>query len=289
MIRSRYCADMARVLAVIPTYRPEPDGLQSLVEDLYLAGLPVIVSDDASPATSDRVLAHLAASGAQVLRHVRNAGIARGLNEGLALAVARGAEWLLTMDQDSRIAPAAIAQLVEVAVSHPGIGVVGVEVIADASGDLRYPSRAEGGMHLTEEVFQTGSLWNVAALGQIGGFDERLGIDGVDAAACLRLRERAWRVVLAPRTRVEHRYGSGTRVRLLGRPVVSTGHSPQRRETMIRNRIALAPAEFRQSPRHAIRTLRRVAVNTLLGVTIEEHRLANLMGSLRGLRSRTRR
>lgn len=276
---------MGDALAVIPTYRPDRAGLLALLADLQAAELPVLVTDDASPATSDRLLAEIAARAVPVRRHVRNAGIARGLNEGLRLARQQGATWLLTVDQDTRLTPDTLRQLQQTANSSDRIGVVGVQVICDASGDVTYPARLVGDLLVTEEVFQTASLWRVSALDSFGGFDERLGIDGVDAAACLRLRERAWQVVLAPRTEVQHRYGEGSAVRLFGRKVVSTGHSPQRRESMVRNRLALAPAEFRQSPRHAIRTLRRVAVNTVLGATIEEHRLANLAGSLRGLRS----
>ena len=77
----------------------------------------------------------------------------------------------------------------------------------------------------------------MAALTAIGGFDESLGIDAVDAAACLRLRERGFIVALAPGVRLEHRVGAARQVTLLGRTVLATGHSPERRTTMVRNRI----------------------------------------------------
>jgi len=271
--------------AIVPTYRPDADGLLALLDDLQACDVPVLVSDDASPATADRLLARVAARGIDVIRHRYNAGIARGLNEGLARAGQHGCAYLLTLDQDTRLPDGVVASLLQVAQASPQAGVVGVEVIRDASSDLSYPSKSVGGLLVTEEVFQTASLWRVDALRAGGGFDERLGIDGVDAAACLRLRERGWLVALAPGTHVLHRYGAGSEVRLLGRSIVSTGHSPARRESMVRNRLALAPAEFRQSPAHALRTIRRVAMNTVLGATIEEHRIANLMGSLRGLAS----
>jgi rhamnosyltransferase len=129
----------------------------------------------------------------------------------------------------------------------------------------------------------------VAALTAIGGFDESLGIDAVDAAACLRLRERGFIVALAPGVRLEHRVGSARQVTLLGRTVLATGHSPQRRTTMVRNRLRLAPAEFRQSPKHAVRTLRRVGVNAVLGATVEENRWAKTKGTIRGLWPRASR
>jgi len=70
----------------------------------------------------------------------------------------------------------------------------------------------------------------------------------------------------------------------LGRTVMVTNHSPARRATMVRNRLALAPAEFRQSPKHAFRTLRRVTVNSVLGGITGEDRWQKTKGSLSGLR-----
>ncbi len=265
------------------TYRPEEGDLLGVVDALRAQGVGVLVTDDASPAPFDPVLRAVAELGVPVVRHRSNQGIARGLNEGLAFARSSGASWLLTVDQDSVVPPHLVADLLQVASSHPSIGVVGVETLDDPSGPVGYPSREADGLLVTEEVFQTCSLWSVVALDAIGGFDETLGIDGVDAAACLRLRSLDYVVALAPGTRIAHRYGEGRQVRVLGRTVVSTGHSPARRESMTRNRLALAPAEFRQSPRHAWRTLRRVGVNAVLGSTIEPNRWENTKGTLRGL------
>jgi len=271
------------IAVVVPTFRPQAESLLGLLADIAAPDLAVVLSDDASPATYDRLLRAVADSGTPVIRHRRNAGIARGLNDGLNVALSQGFTWLLTLDQDTRISRKVISKLVDARQASDRVGVVGVEIIGDTNGDVSYPTKGKGAVVTTEEVFQTASLWRVSALTEIGGFDERLGIDGVDAAACLRLREHGYLVTLARGTRVEHRYGSATHLRLLGRTIVSTGHSPIRRESMVRNRLRLAPAEFRQSPQHALRTLRRVAVNTLLGVTLEQDRRANLMGSLRGI------
>jgi len=269
------------VVAVVPTFRPESGELNSLVASLKTQGIKFLVTDDASPCTSDLALRAVESLGVDVVRHRHNRGIARGLNDGLAFAVARGADWLLTVDQDSSLPPGYIAALL--AAASDRVGVIGAEIISDASGDVRYPTTQSDGHLTTEEVFQTGSLWSVAALTAIGGFDESLGIDAVDAAACLRLRERGFIVALAPGVRLEHRVGAARQVTLLGRTVLATGHSPERRTTMVRNRLRLAPAEFRQSPKHAFRTLRRVGVNAVLGATVEENRWAKTKGTIKGL------
>ena len=89
--------------------------------------------------------------------------------------------------------------------------------------------------------------------------------------------------MVAPEVSITHRIGEGRQVTLLGRSVLASGHSPERRTTIVRNRLRLAPEEFRQSPAQAFRSLRRVAVSTALAVTVEDDRWAKLRASARGL------
>ena len=135
----------------------------------------------------------------------------------------------------------------------------------------------------TEELIQTGTLWHVGALRDAGGFNEGLGIDAVDAAACLALRQNDYQIGIARGLALDHAIGNSITVRIGGRSIMVTRHSPERRTTMLRNRIRLFPAEFRQSPRHAFRTVRRVAVNQSVGLVLERNRWANLKASARAL------
>jgi rhamnosyltransferase len=285
------------VLALVATYSPDSH-LLALVSALTSQGIEVVVSDDASPCTADPVLRECGlVPGATVIRHAHNEGIARGLNEGLRRAHDSGCRWLLTCDQDSQFPDSYVADISSFAQSIDSlwedsvrVGAVGAGIVINASGQLKYPitrvTGASGPVDVTEEVIASGTLWNVEALLEVGGFDESLGLDAVDAAACLRLREAGYRIVVAPGVSMKHQLGNSRSVQLLGRTVLATGHSGERRATMMRNRLRLAPAEFKQSPKHAFRTLRRVSVNALLGATVEGDRWGKIKGSIRGLRGK---
>lgn len=277
-------------VAVVPAFNPQAADLLAVVEPLVAAGLDVLVVDDGSPpGRFDEAFAAVDTGVATLIRHPTNAGIARSLNEGLRFARDHGADWLLTVDQDSLVPDGyvpAITRAADAAVAGLGrhrVGAVAADGVDDASGPMGYPARQVAGVRTTDEVIQSGTLWSVVAMTEVGGFDEQLGIDAVDAAACLRLRESGRLVVLAPGVRLGQRLGDAKQVRLLGRTVIATGHSPERRTTMVRNRLRLAPAEFRQSPVHAFRTLRRLAVSTFLAVTVEDDRWAKAKASARGL------
>lgn len=282
-----------RIMGVIPTYRP-PHSVAELSNVLSRQVDHVVVSDDGSPCTADPVLRDLSQlRDVSVIRHTANAGIARGLNEGLRAAQEAGMQWLLTVDQDSWLPDDYVLTLfcdAQNRMKHGQlVGAIGAEVIADASGSLTYPlSETPYGL-ITEELIQTGTLWSVPALIDSGGFDESLGIDAVDAAACLRLRQRGFSLAISKGAFVEHTIGSARVLKVLGRQVMITGHSPERRSSMLRNRLRLFPAEFKQSPKHAIRTLRRVTLNQVLGLMTEGDRWEKAKGSIRGLGPRKTR
>jgi rhamnosyltransferase len=275
------------VVAVVPTFRPG-SALLPLVRTLAET-MPVIISDDASPCTADQLLCELAAiTGVDVTRHSHNRGIARGLNDGLAFAESHGATWLMTVDQDTTITPNYADELLIEAkrriAAGVQVGAIGAEVIADISGDMRYPLTDTPHGPITEELIQTGTIWSVPALMAAEGFNEEFGIDAVDAAACLVLRQHGHVICVAPGTRINHEIGSAQVVRILGRDVMVTGHSPERRSSILRNRLRLFPAEYAQSPKHAFRTLRRVTLNQGIGLIVEPDRWAKAKGTIRGLR-----
>ena len=260
-----------RVVTVVSTYCP-PKTVADLVSSIA-ESTPVLVVDDASPCTFDQTL-HLLAQmqDVRVVRFARNAGIARSLNTGLRFAREADVPWLLTLDQDSTITPEYPAVAIQLAheAKRAGlaVGAVGAGNIEDASGAIQYPTFTvnAGGTAFTatHEVIQSGTLWDVAAVSASSGFREDLGMDAVDAAACLALRERGYSVLVGPELTLHHQLGDARQIRLFGRDVIRTGHNSQRRQAMIRNRLRLFPAEFRQSPVHAFRTVRRAAVNQMI-------------------------
>ena len=255
-------------MSVVPTFRPPPE-VTTLIGILAESG-PVVVSDDGSPCTFDATFRQLQnMSRVTVIRNARNQGIGRALNQGLEHARETGAPWLLTVDQDSLLDTNYARDLVDYArncvAAGFAVGAIGSGAVTDASGPLRYPlrsmTRGERTLQVTEEVVQSGTLWSVAGLEEIGGFDESLGMDALDAAACLALRARGQLIAVHPGVALEHHIEGAQQVRILGRDVMVTGHSRARRTAIVRNRLRLFPHEFRLSPRHAVRTVRRSLVN----------------------------
>jgi rhamnosyltransferase len=232
-------ANRPPVVAVVPAYDPDPDVL-ALVDTLASQVSKVVVVDDGSPTRSD-LLETVAEHGGQVVRHEANRGIAAALNTGVRVALATGAPVaVLTVDQDSRVPDGYVSALLNTwdKAERDGrrVGLVAPQHVTGL------PDQKAG-----RAVIQSGLLIPAATLRQVGEFDERLFIDGVDADYALRCLDAGLAVIVAAGLTVAHRLGETREIRLAGRTVRLTRSAPNRYYYLTRNRISLVR---RHAPRH---------------------------------------
>ena len=110
--------------------------LRSVMESPYRSK-DIIVVDNAS---TDDSVTYLRARfpDVSIAANSSNLGVAGGRNRGFREALARGSEFVLSLDNDARIDPNLIDRLVEVAESDPRIGILGPKTFADdGSGRLQ--------------------------------------------------------------------------------------------------------------------------------------------------------
>lgn len=275
--------------AVVPTYRPPAD-LPARLAVLAPQVSGVVVVDDGSPCTADPALRACAAlPGVSVLRLPRNRGIAAAINVGLASLGGSSAAAVLTLDQDSAVDSAYVAALTEAWTRGLGaglpLGALGAGVVDLGTTRLRYRTGPlAAGLERTDEVLQSGTLWSLDALRELGGFDESLVIDGVDTEMCLRLAEHGRIVAVAPGVVMRHSLGAAEPVRLLGREALATGHAPSRRYYVTRNRLRLLPRHLRVDPVAGLVAARRLTVNAALGLVRDGRPGATLAATAAGAR-----
>ncbi|MCU1513350.1 MAG: hypothetical protein JWO10_440 [Microbacteriaceae bacterium] len=261
-----------RVIAVVPTYRPDAMLLARL--DVLAAQVDaVIVVDDGSPAGSALSLDSLQEAGFELVQSAQNAGIAAALNIGTAMAIERGADYVLTLDQDTVLPPGYVGACLRTFATAAGVAatsgvVVGIVGTHSVNG---IPARVGGwhsehvpGIELVREGIQSGMVISVACLRVAGLFDERLVIDCVDGEFCLRSSDRGFAMAVAPGTDIEHSLGEQVPLRPFGiqrhangQPATYEYHSPLRRYYITRNTIDLALRYAFTRPRWVASTARR--------------------------------
>jgi len=202
--------------------------LESLGRVSYPRCTVVVVDNGSAEDPEPAVRAIMPA--AVVLKNGGNLGYAGGNNRGLALALARGAEFILVLNNDTIVAPDIIECLLSAFAADPGLAVAGPvvnhldEPAAVMTEGVRF-NRGPGPTFFTPVAAGAGldeapslvpvdivngccMMLRASALGRIGVFDEALFIVHEESDLCLRALERGFRCAVVGRTLVWHKGSS---------------------------------------------------------------------------------
>ncbi len=204
--------------------------LRSLVAATHDA-LTVLLVDNGSPDGSGERLRR-AFPELPFLQTGKNLGYTGGNNRGIAWALARGADHVVILNNDTVVEPECIARLVAVAESDPTVGAVAPKILVHgapdrlwyAGGDLALARgtgrhRGEGerdgrddeAAGPTPVSFMTGCCFLITrvALDRVGGFDDGYFAYNEDVDLSYRLLAAGLRIVYEPRARLYHKVPVG--------------------------------------------------------------------------------
>lgn len=197
----------------------------------------VVVVDNGSTDGSREWLASPRETADQIVLSDQNVGFAAGCNLALQRA---GGEYLLLLNTDAFPEPGALEILVAYLDAHPGVGIVGPQLVYPGgrwqrSGG-RVPSPVTSALHalgvtsaghvLAAAAWRLAGRWwwprpigyvdgaslmvRRAVIEEIGSLSERFFFFLEDAEFCLRARRNGWKVRLVPRSRVVHLRGKSS-------------------------------------------------------------------------------
>ena len=174
-----------------------------------------------------------------ILCNLENQGIAKALNQLTTAAQKEGFDWILTLDQDS-VAPSNIVEEFEKYINNLNTGML-CPVICDRNKGVVI--EAKDGYKEIDECITSGSLLNITAWREIGGFDESMFIDGVDFDICYRLRKNGYKILCIQSVVLLHELGRIEYHRFLFWKVLVKNHSAFRKFYIARNTVYLARKE----------------------------------------------
>jgi rhamnosyltransferase len=238
---------IAHVKAVITAYRPDVATLgESLAATAPQVEALLLVANDGAP-WSCQLPVNVA-----LLRQAKNIGLGAAYNLAVRWAGEQGATHLLLLDQDSVPASGMVAALAE-GFQQPGpvaaVGPLwrdsrtredGFFVRLARWGARKYKPGA-GETVPVDFLISSGSLISLAALADIGPFDESLFIEHVDTDWALRARAKGYRLYGVADARLDHALGdaalSASPLGLRRRRFFL--YKPERNYYLLRNSIAL--------------------------------------------------
>lgn len=266
-----------KISAVVVWYEPSKD--QSISIRSYIDDVRHVIIVDNSKGNNASLLASLPQDKYTYISLGKNTGVATALNIGCQRAIENGAQWILTMDQDSRWEQEMLRRYIELANAYPDLSQVGIfSPRQDYSGHM--PHYAE----TYEEkiaVMTSGCLISVNSYKATGGFRDELFIDEVDNEYCMHCRRLGMKVIIINHALMEHHLGEKRTIRFLGiwrKEYID--HAPFRFYYMTRNIIylnSLYPEYRRFNNKRLRKMLKRIILYD------RRHKFAALRMCWRGL------
>ncbi|WP_258802650.1 glycosyltransferase [Pseudarthrobacter sp. NS4] len=249
------------VCGVVSAFNPGPENVANLKWLLRFVDHVVIV-DDGSPGDVAQALADMEKLGAVILRLGTNSGIARALNVGVKEAVGRwNPEWVLTMDQDSRLTGDYVTAALATAHSSREPESVAM-VCAESHNNIPLPTW--GGQEEPQifDPMTSGTLVRTETFQFVGYFDEGFFIDCVDSEFNARLREHGLRALAGRGCNLEHSLGNarpmtifGWHARVGAKKLYVYYHAPFRVYYITRNSLILARRYAVKQPTWVLRRI----------------------------------
>jgi rhamnosyltransferase len=284
---NREAPSAKNICAVIVTYHSDANIFDHVESIASQVSQTVIVDNGSSEACVERLKVIAARFAVRLILNPRNEGIARALNQGAEWACSVGFAWILTLDQDTAVAPHIVESLTEVFRCHPHpqrLAVIGSTYTDKVTGRLKTtPSNAQGPKYAEAvSTLTSGSLISLCVYHAIGGFRREFFIDCVDHEYCLRARSRGYQVVVTSKPVMTHGIGHLTEHRVLWKTIGTANYVPARQYFLSRNSFVMAKEYLRTDSRWVLAYLWSWFKSIVVICLFEKARAAKIKSIFRG-------
>lgn len=228
------------ICAGIVTYNPDISLFKECLGRVAAQVDKVYIADNGSGNVSDviRCAGEVGCCHNDIICNEDNLGIARALNQVCEAAYNDGYQWILTMDQDSVCDYEMVAGMIPYA-DQDNIGILAPEVEFRTDKELIASTKKfDTATQNIRACITSGSLMNLKAWKQIGGFDEWLFIDHVDNEICTHLIKEGYSVVRVRGAKLYQRAGEMKYKKLLsGKKILLPYYSKFRNYYICRNSV----------------------------------------------------
>jgi rhamnosyltransferase len=224
---------MKKIEGVVVWYNPDDSVIQNLLS--YAGMVQKLYIVDNSDVLNDTII-HLVAGidNCVYINNQGNKGIAHALNVGAKMAIESGADWLLTMDQDSKFEEDNLLRLIQY-VNDQNEREVGLVSPYHQTEVSKPPKKDIEELYI---VMTSGNILSLFAYQQIGGFNESFFIDVVDWEYCLRLNRKNFKVIRHNKIYLKHNLGNPTIItNKKGKKVIVLNYNRIRRYYITRNKL----------------------------------------------------
>lgn len=202
----------------IVLYNPNIDFLTSNIEELSIITNKIILVDNGSNNIDEIEEKFL--NKVILIRNEKNLGIAKALNQLLDKAYELKSDYLLTLDQDSKLPCSMIANMISNISENTAIV---CPIINDLNKSQKIEQKDE--IEDVDRCITSGSLMVLSECKQIGYFDEKMFIDYVDFDYCKRIKIAKKRILRCKSAVINHEIGKRSVKKFFAWKVFPTNHN----------------------------------------------------------------
>jgi rhamnosyltransferase len=236
-----------KLAACVILYNPTP-GMVVNIESYFQEVSDLFIIDNSSTENLEFKTYFAGKPNVQYISLAGNKGIAFALNYAGKLAVGKGYDWLLTMDQDSRFLSNKFFKLVDDE-SDDSIAIYAASYTLDVDRSLKPYSSNFNEIHFT---ITSGNIVNLKQWKSVGGFEEKLFIDEVDHDYCIKARLNGGRVLTSKEIFLSHAVGVGITADKRSKLYNASRPEPLRTYYITRNVMYVIRKYVRKDPKFAL-------------------------------------
>lgn len=278
---------MSSICCGIVTYNPDIKRLETNISAIKNQTEKTYVYDNGSKNISE-IIQLCKKHNCNVINSGTNSGMAVALNALANIAIANDFQYIVFLDQDSVAKPRMVEALKSL--MDKKIGIVCPAVI-----DRNSPDKVDEHPFLASvnHTFTSGSLVNLKAFIEVGGYDERLFVDWVDLDFCHNLRLHGFTILRTKSATIIHELGNKEYVMKIPRKGMDghwrlrkyyrSNHAMFRQEDKVRSQTIVI-SKYKHTPVYK-EVLIPIISNNIFDLILEKHRFKLLKAKLRGRKS----
>ena len=265
-----------KLAAVVVFYNPSEENIENI--NNYIGSINRLYVVDNSDDDNIRIES---TNKIEYIKLNSNKGIAYALNVGAKKAIDEGYDFLLTMDQDSKVTSEIVNGMKDYLENHDTkkIGLVSPYQDIDAKDDKKNKDVED-----MIEVMTSGNIINLKAYEEIDGFKDWLFIDCVDTDYCMNLHKHGYKVLRLNNIVMKHELGNLVVHKLFGKEYPCYNHNPIRRYYIVRNNMYICDMYGNMYPDYCA-WLKRVQKGQVKRILVfEKNKFKKLKMMLKGYR-----
>ncbi|EHD0103007.1 glycosyltransferase [Vibrio vulnificus] len=261
---------------VMTTFMPTDTVRENITNIAHQVDRVIVVDDTGS--SSHAHLFDLDDGSTIYIHNTENLGIAKALNVGFSKAKELGYQWVLTLDDDTKVGNFYLDRLSNYFTQRPDeldeVGIVTLSRNEPKCGESAREKRT---------LITSGSLQSIENYQRVGGFDESYFIDLVDFDYCVRMRRLGKKLIELPEKGMEHKVGCTKIVSFFGLSITVFNHSPFRLYYQVRNVFIFSKVCFKIDPILATYMMLDIIRIPMKAMLFENNKLARAKFIMKGL------